>query len=202
MSKQALAAASRQAHQAETTNRATLGFWIYLMTDCMLFAALLATYAVMQTGTAGGPKASELFDLPFALVETLLLLTSSFVCGLAVLALRAGRKQLVLQLLAVVFILGATFVGMEIHEFRVLAAEGANWQRSGFLSAYFTLVGTHGIHIMVGLIWLLALVVQLIRGGLTASVTKRLALFSIFWHFLDVIWIFIFTVVYLWSGRL
>lgn len=131
------------------------------------------------------------------LVETLLLLTSSFTAGLMMLAVHAKRKTIVLVGLAITFILGISFLAMELSEFTHLVNEGNSWSRSGFLSAFFTLVGTHGLHILSGLIWLAVLIVQIVRKGLTNSVTRRLTLFSMFWHFLDVIWIFIFTIVYL-----
>jgi len=124
-------------------------------------------------------------------------LTSSFVCGLAILASRSGNKRAVMTWLAITFLLGAAFVGMELKEFAHLAAEGNSWKRSGFLSAFFTLVGTHGLHISSGLIWMGVLIYQIYRKGLTDPVRRRLALFSLFWHFLDIIWIFIFTIVYL-----
>lgn len=177
-------------------SKTTLGFWIYLMTDCILFAALFATYAVLQGNTYGGPGARELFSLPFVLVETLLLLTSSFTAGVAMLGSQINRK-LTLAALAATFILGAGFLSMELHEFSNLVHEGNSWQRSGFLSAFFTLVGTHGLHIASGLLWAGVLAVQITRKGLTPHVTRRLRLWSMFWHFLDVVWIFIFTFVYL-----
>lgn len=192
----------RQAEHAAAAERTQLGFWIYIMTDCVLFASLFATYAVMRTATNGGPGGADLFSLPYVLVETLLLLTSSFTCGLMILALQAGNRRRVVQLLLATMLLGAVFVGLEISEFYKLAAEGNSWQRSGFLSSYFTLVATHGLHICVGLLWAAVLLVRIIRNGLDGAVVKRLALFSIFWHFLDVVWIFIFSIVYLWSGRL
>jgi cytochrome o ubiquinol oxidase subunit 3 len=170
------------------------------MTDCVLFASLFATYAVMRNATNGGPTGPELFSMPYVLVETLLLLTSSFVCGLAMIALHRGRKHTVLQLLFLTFVLGAAFVGLEVTEFHKLVAEGHSWSASGFLSSYFTLVGTHGLHICIGLLWLVVLAVQIGRKGLGGNVPKRLTMFSMFWHFLDVVWIFIFSVVYLWSG--
>lgn len=175
----------------------SLGFWIYLMTDCILFASLFATYIVLLKSTNGGATGRELFDLPFVLLETMVLLVSSFVCGMMVLAARAGRKQLTLIALVVTFLLGATFLGLELSEFTKLANEGHGWWTSGFLSGFFTLVATHGLHIAVGLLWIGVMVWQLYRRGFTAGVSRRLVLFSLFWHFLDVIWIFIFTVVYL-----
>ena len=175
----------------------TLGFWIYLMTDCVLFAALFATYAVLRGNTFGGPGESELFDLPFVLLETMVLLTSSFTVGMAVLGSTRGfKKQTIFWLLAT-FALGAGFLGLELSEFAHLAAEGNSWQRSGFLSAFFTLVGTHGLHIAVGLLWLGVMIFRLVRFNFKKTDINRLALFGLFWHFLDVIWIFIFTIVYL-----
>lgn len=188
------------AEHAAAANRTVLGFWIYLMTDCVLFASLFATYAVMRGATNGGTSGAALFDMPYVLVETILLLTSSFMCGLAMIALQRRNKRALLQLLFVTFVLGAAFIGMDIAEFQALAAEGHSWTASGFLSSYFTLVGTHGLHIGIGLLWLVILAVQIMRHGLSGSTPKRLTMFSMFWHFLDVIWIFIFSVVYLWSG--
>lgn len=192
---------TKQAEAAVATNRTVVGFWIYLMTDCVLFASLFATYSVMRNMTNGGPGGADLFSLPYVLVETMLLLTSSFTCGLAVIALHRKRQDAMLALLGITFLLGLSFVAMELHEFHNLVLDGNSWRRSGFLSSYFTLVGTHGLHICVGLLWLLVLGWQFIRRGLGGNAVKRLTLFSMFWHFLDLIWIFIFSVVYLWSGR-
>ncbi|MBL8159518.1 cytochrome o ubiquinol oxidase subunit III [Candidatus Saccharibacteria bacterium] len=177
--------------------KVSLGFWIYLMTDCVLFATLFATYAVLQGNTFGGPGAKELFSLPFVLVETLILLTSSFTSGLILVALQARKRQLVLLWLGVTMALGAAFLSMELYEFNELIHEGNSWQRSGFLSAFFTLVGTHGLHIATGLLWAAVLGFMIIRRGLTPMAGKRLILFGLFWHFLDIVWIFIFTFVYL-----
>ncbi|HUS26354.1 MAG TPA: cytochrome o ubiquinol oxidase subunit III [Nevskiaceae bacterium] len=185
------------AEHAQATAKTTFGFWVYLMTDCVLFATLFATYAVLHNNTFGGPDARALFNLPFVLAETMLLLTSSFTCGLGLLAMHQRNKQMVLVLLGVTFLLGATFLGMELHEFSNLASEGNSWRRSGFLSAFFTLVGTHGAHITSGLVWIAVLSVQLWQRGLTVHTTRRLTLFSLFWHFLDIVWICIFTLVYL-----
>lgn len=182
-------------HDAQ--NKTIFGFWVYLMTDCILFASLFAAYAVMHNNTFGGSPARELFSLPYVLAETLILLTSSFTCGLAVLAAHSRNKNNVIKWFAVTFVLGLAFLGMEIHEFTQLVQEGNSWQRSGFLSSFFTLVGTHGLHISVGLLWISVIITQLYRRGLTSSVVRRLTLFSLFWHFLDIIWIFIFTIVYL-----
>lgn len=187
----------RQNEFVEGSAKTTFGFWVYLMTDCVLFAGLFATYAVLHGNTFGGPDAKELFSMPYVLTETLILLTSSYLCGLAMLYARQGKKQLVLALFAATFLLGFVFLGMELHEFRNLVMEGNSWRRSGFLSAYFTLVGTHGLHITVGLIWMGTMIYRLKQSGLTQVNHKRLGLLSLFWHFLDVIWIFIFTIVYL-----
>lgn len=173
------------------------GFWTYIMTDCVLFATLFATYAVLRNNTYGGEGARELFSLPFVLVETMLLLTSSFVCGLAMLAVRRKQLTQTLVLFAITFLLGFSFLVLEIYEFQHLYHEGNSWQRSGFLSAFFTLVGTHGLHITVGLLWILTMMAQVVRRGFTNGVVRRLQLLSLFWHFLDIVWIFIFSMVYL-----
>lgn len=187
------ALAERNEHKATKM----LGFWIYLMTDCILFASLFATYVVLRGNTYGGPGEQELFDMPFVLAETLILLTSSFTCGLAMLAARAGRIKQALMALAATFVLGAGFLGLELTEFSKLVSEGYDWQASAFLSAFFTLVGTHGLHIAVGLLWILVLGWQLVNQGMTEGTSRRLGMFGLFWHFLDIIWIFIFTIVYL-----
>ncbi len=188
---------TEQAELSERRATKTLGFWIYLMTDCILFASLFATYVVLRGSTYGGPGERELFDMPFVLAETLILLTSSFTCGLAILAVRAGRKTYALVGLAITFLLGAAFLSLELIEFTQLVSEGNSWQASAFLSAFFTLVGTHGLHIAVGLLWILVMMWQLLNRGLTAGALRRLGMFGLFWHFLDIIWIFIFTIVYL-----
>ena len=175
----------------------TLGFWVYLMTDCVLFASLFASFAVLRGGTANGPSGAEIFDLNFVLIETMLLLTSSLTSGLALVGLRTGSRRFVGVMLGLTFLLGAAFLGLELHEFSALVGEGNGWQTSAFLSSYFTLVGTHGLHIAVGLLWILVLTYSLFSRGISNQFHKRLALFSMFWHFLDIIWIFIFTIVYL-----
>lgn len=184
----------------ENVAKTTFGFWVYLMTDCILFASLFATYAVLHGNLNGGPDGKELFNLPVVLLETFALLLSSFSCGLCLLAARSRDKRQAMLWLGVTAVLGLCFLGIELNEFHHLAADGNSWQRSGFLSAFFTLVGTHGLHITVGLMWLLVLATNIMRSGLTSLNMRRLALFSIFWHFLDLIWIFIFTVVYLFGG--
>jgi cytochrome o ubiquinol oxidase subunit 3 len=181
--------------------KTVFGFWVYLMTDCVLFATLFATFAVLRGNTYGGPSGAELFSLPFVLIETLILLTSSFTSGLAMLALHRRDTRQILVWLGITFLLGAAFLGMELSEFHKLALEGNSWRRSGFLSAFFTLVGTHGLHIATGLLWLIVLSVQLVKRGIGPTTARRLTLFSMFWHFLDIIWIFIFTFVYLLGAK-
>lgn len=163
----------------------------------MLFASLFATYAVLRNNTFGGPSGADIFEMPFVLAETLILLLSSFVCGIALLAARAGKKRLTLVLFGITFLLGLSFLAMELSEFTKLVSEGYSWQRSGFLSAFFTLVGTHGAHILTGLIWMAVMMVRVAQKGLGPNNLRRLSLLALFWHFLDIIWIFIFTIVYL-----
>ncbi|MEI2266561.1 cytochrome o ubiquinol oxidase subunit III [Erwinia sp. CGal63] len=173
------------------------GFWIYLMSDCIIFATLFATYAVMVNSTAGGPSGKDIFELPFVLVETALLLFSSITYGFAVITMEKGSKSAVLGWLGLTFLFGLGFIGMEIYEFHHLITEGFGPQRSGFLSAFFTLVGTHGLHVTSGLIWMLVLMYQVATKGLTSTNHTRVMCLSMFWHFLDVVWICVFTIVYL-----
>ncbi len=180
-----------------TFQKTTFGFWIYLMTDCVIFASLFATYAVLHNNTAGGASAKELFSLPLVLTETLLLLASSLTAGLALLSARFRRETALYGWMLATFVLGGLFLGIELWEFTKLVAEGNSWQASGFLTSYFTLVGTHGLHIAIGLLWLVVLAFALRSRGITNTFTRRLTLFSLFWHFLDIIWICIFTLVYL-----
>lgn len=186
--------------EAVIQERKMLGFWIYLMTDCVLFAALFATFAVLRNATAGGPGGAELFDMPFVLVETMLLLASSFTIGMALLGAARGFKKQTLVWLFATFILGIAFLTMEISEFQLLIAEGHGPAQSAFLSAYFVLVGTHGLHIAIGLLWMIVLIVRLIQFKFKKTDVNRLALLGLFWHFLDIVWIFIFTFVYLIGG--
>jgi cytochrome o ubiquinol oxidase subunit 3 len=179
------------------SSKTMLGFWIYLMTDCMLFASLFATYAVLHGGTFGNVTSRDIFDMPFVLTETILLLTSSFTCGLAVLAARSRNRRQVVTWFSITFALGAAFLAMELYEFTKLASEGYGWQASAFLSAFFTLVATHGLHITAGLIWIATLMVYVLKKGLNDHAVRKLTLLGMFWHFLDVVWIFIFTMVYL-----
>lgn len=188
---------NRAKEEVAIRQRKSLGFWIYLMTDCLLFATLFATFAVLRTSTFGGPSGAELFDLNFVLAETMILLVSSFTIGLAVLAAARGLKQQTLLWLIATAMLGAIFLGMELWEFSHLINEGNGWQRSAFLSSYFVLVGTHGLHIAVGLLWLIVVTIRLWRFGAKETDLHRLTLLGVFWHFLDIVWIFIFSIVYL-----
>jgi len=190
-------AAQRLNARQEAESKTLFGFWVYLMTDCVLFASLFATFVVLRNNTFGGPAGNELFSLPFVLTETLVLLTSSYTAGLGLLAARRRDKNQVLFWFSVTFLLGLFFLTMELTEFHKLAMEGNSWRRSGFLSAFFTLVGTHGLHITSGLIWMAVMLFKTARSGLSQGVVKRLTMLSMFWHFLDIIWIFIFTIVYL-----
>lgn len=174
-----------------------LGFWLYLMSDAVIFALLFATYAIMQPNTAGGPDAKSLFSLSRTLIETLLLLASSFTFGLASWCAGRADRRAVLAWLGVTAALGLAFLGVELQEFASLVGRGAGPGRSGFLSAFFTLVGTHGAHVAVGLLWIIVMSVQIAARGLTDAVQSRLSRLGMFWHFLDLVWIGIFSVVYL-----
>lgn len=174
-----------------------LGFWIYLMSDCLIFAILFACYAVLGGNFAAGPGPKDLFDLPLVAVNTAMLLFSSITYGFAMLAMQRGSKGQVLGWLAVTGLFGLAFLGIELYEFHHLIHIGATPQRSAFLSAFFTLVGTHGLHVTFGTLWLVTLMVQVGRFGLIAANRRRLMCLSLFWHFLDVIWIGVFTFVYL-----
>ncbi len=186
-----------ETERAKTMEIQAFGFWIYLMTDLVLFSAIFATHAVLAHNYAGGPTGKDLFDLPYTFGETMVLLFSSATCGLAMLSLQNGRKAQVLLWLAVTFFLGLGFIAMEINEFYQMIQNGNGPEKSAFLSAFFTLVGTHGAHVTFGLIWMATMTVQAAGKGLTTPVRSRLVRFSMFWHFLDIIWIGIFTFVYL-----
>ena len=174
-----------------------LGFWLYLMSDCLIFAVLFGVYAVLGRSYAAGPSGADLFDLPLVAVNTALLLFSSITYGFAMIAMQHGRKGHLLAWLAITGLFGLGFLGIELFEFHHLIEEGAGPQRSAFLSSFFTLVGTHGLHVTFGTIWLVTLMVQVQKLGLTPANRRRLMCLSMFWHFLDVVWIGVFTFVYL-----
>jgi cytochrome o ubiquinol oxidase subunit III len=181
----------------DASSMTTLGFWVYLMSDCLIFAVLFATFGVLVGNTANGPAGHEIFKLPYVAGETLLLLLSSFTFGAGMLSARAGKRNALMGWLVVTLLLGASFVGMELHEFAALIHDGAGPDVSAFLSAYFTLVGTHGLHVSLGIVWLCVMLHQIGKYGLDDVVMRRLSCLSLFWHFLDLIWICVFTFVYL-----
>lgn len=174
-----------------------LGFWIYLMSDCLIFAMLFATYAVLGGNYAAGPSPKDLFDLKLVALNTTMLLLSSITYGFAMLAMVKDKVKEVQIWLLITGLFGLAFLGIELFEFHHMIHEGATPQRSAFLSAFFTLVGTHGLHVTFGIIWLVTLMVQVSRKGLITANKRRLSCLSMFWHFLDVIWIGVFTFVYL-----
>ena len=183
-------------HEQHESNN-VFGFWIYIMSDCALFAAIFATYIVLQNNTFGGPSAKELFSMPYVLGETMLLLTSSFTYGIAMLAAyKKNLKQVFIWLFATLF-LGICFMIMEVNEFAHLINTGNAWNANAYMSAFFTLVGTHGLHVSLGLIWLVILLIQLKQHKLTPVTIIKLTCLGLFWHFLDIVWVFVFTMVYL-----
>lgn len=186
-------------HHEQAGDKHIFGFWLYLLTDLIMFAVLFACFAVLRQSTFGGPSGAELFKLPFVLIETLLLLTSSFTCGIAVLYAKQLNKKQVIIWLSVTFLLGASFLAMESYEMAELIGHGYGPGLNAFLSSFFTLVGTHGIHIASGLLWILIMVIMLWQKGFTKNIVNKLARFALFWHFLDLVWIFIFTIVYLYA---
>ncbi|ODC03528.1 cytochrome o ubiquinol oxidase subunit III [Terasakiispira papahanaumokuakeensis] len=185
-------------HEHHDTGATTVfGFWIYLMSDLLIFGTLFATYAVLIPGVAGGPSGKDIFELPFVLWETALLLLSSFTYGMCVLAMNSGRVGQMKSWLLITFLLGAGFIGMELYEFHHLIVEGFGPDRSAFLSGFFALVGTHGLHVTFGLIWILVMLIQLSQKGITPVTRRRVLCLSLFWHFLDIVWICVFSFVYL-----
>ncbi len=180
----------------EVNETKVFGFWIYLMTDLIIFAVLFACFIVLHGNTFGGPTAKELFHLPSVLAETLILLTSSFTCSLAMLAVHRHVKNWAIIWFIITFLLGVSFLCIEISEFVDLVSRGASWQHSAFLSSFFTLVGTHGLHISIGLLWMVVMMFRIVLRPLGEHSISRIFRMSLFWHFLDFVWIFIFTVVY------
>lgn len=176
------------------------GFWVYILTDCLLFATLFAAFAVLRDSTYTGPTLGSLVSLPYVLAETMLLLASSFTYGLAMISMYRDKSRQVFAWLLLTFVLGLGFVVMEVNEFVHLVMEGHTWQTSASLSAFFTLVGTHGLHVTIGLIWMALMMFQVTKHGITKPNKRRLTYLGLFWHFLDIVWIFVFTVVYLMGG--
>jgi cytochrome o ubiquinol oxidase subunit III len=173
------------------------GFWIFLLSDIIMFSAFFATYAVLVHNTAGGPSGHDLFDLDNTAIETACLLLSSFTCGLASISARARRASWYYLAMAATFVLGASFIGLEAHEFAGLVAQGDGPTRSAFLTAFFTLVGCHGCHVSAGLLWLLTMMAQAFAKGFRPDIQRRILCFALFWHTLDIIWVALFSVVYL-----
>jgi len=184
-------------HEEEANDRTLFGFWVYLMTDLLMFSVLFACYAVLHGNINGGESGRQLFEMPLALAETLILLTSSFTCGIGMFMARQGKKTQTLFWFAITFILGLAFLTFEVREFAKFIGEGHSLHGSAFLSSFFVLVGTHGLHITSGLLWMGTTMAYTVRRGLTTHIVRKLSLLSLFWHFLDIVWIFIFTIVYL-----
>jgi cytochrome o ubiquinol oxidase subunit 3 len=182
---------------AKAYDKVMFGFWVYLMTDLLVFSVLFATFSVLRNNTYGGPSDRELFSMPVALAETLILLTSSFTAGVGMLAAHQGNKKQVLTWFGITFVLGLSFLGLELSEFAKFIHDGHTWHSSASLSSFFVLVGTHGLHITCGLLWMGTTLVFILKRGLNSHMVQKLAFLSLFWHFLDIVWIFIFTVVYL-----
>lgn len=186
-------------HEEAATDRILFGFWVYLMTDLLMFAVLFAIYAVLRDNTLGGASGRDVFSLHLALAETLILLTSSFTSGVGMLAARRGNKRQVLGWFGLTFILGLSFLVLEMREFTELIHAGHTVSTNAFFSSFFSLVGTHGLHIFSGLLWMAVTLFYINKRGLNRNMVRKLAQLSLFWHFLDIVWIFIFTFVYLRS---
>jgi cytochrome o ubiquinol oxidase subunit 3 len=182
---------------ASTRVVVSYGFWLFLLSDIVIFSGLFAAYAVLSQRTAGGPTGAQLFDLRHVFIETACLLFSSFTCGLCMIAMERRSQQMLYLWSAVTFVLGASFIGLELSEFLSMFSHGVNPTRSAFLSAFFALVGTHGLHVTVGLCWLAIMMAQVATLGLRPKIQRRLVCFSLFWHALDLVWIGVFTIVYL-----
>jgi cytochrome o ubiquinol oxidase subunit 3 len=176
---------------------AGFGFWVFLLSDIVMFSALFAAYAVLVHATAGGPIGAQLFNQVSVAIETACLLLSSYTCGMMSLAVSARRRADIYMFALITFLLGGAFLYIEVHEFADMIARGATPQRSAFLSAFFTLVGCHGLHVAAGLIWLTVMMAQVATRGFRPTVDRRLLCFALFWHALDIIWVWLFTAVYL-----
>lgn len=184
-------------HEHHSENGTLLGFWMYLMSDCLIFACLFAVYGVLGRSYAGGPSGADVFELPLVALNTSMLLLSSITYGFGILEMQRNRLRPMLVWLGITGLFGLAFLSLEMYEFLHLIHEGNGPQRSAFLSSFFTLVGTHGLHVTFGIVWLITLMVQTGKLGLTTENKRRLMCLSMFWHFLDVVWIGVFTFVYL-----
>ncbi|WP_438448019.1 cytochrome aa3 quinol oxidase subunit III [Gorillibacterium sp. sgz5001074] len=184
-------------YRTEQSKMNILGFWIFLGAEIVLFATLFSVYSVLHNRYAGGPTQADMFEIGGVMAQTLLLLTSSFTCGIAILEMRNNNLKRLLVWMAVTLVLGAGFLFMEISEFRHYVHMGATMQTSGYLSAFFVLLGTHGLHVTMGIGWAVLIIIQLLKRGLTPVTARKTFIISLYWHFLDVVWIFIFTFVYL-----
>ncbi|GGH37578.1 cytochrome aa3 quinol oxidase subunit III [Paenibacillus segetis] len=184
-------------YQSEENSNRILGFWLFLGAEIVLFSTLFAVYLTLWTRTGNGPDAKEIFELGPVLIETFVLLTSSFTCGLAIHSMRLGLKKPAMVFFSITLLLGLVFLGVEITEFVTYVNEGATLQTSAFLSSLFVLLGTHGLHVFMGLLWGGGLMLQIRREGFTLETSNKSFIFSLYWHFLDVVWIFIFSFVYL-----
>lgn len=183
-------------------SRTTFGFWVYLMSDFILFGALFAAYVVLSNSTFGGPSAKDLFHLPFTLVQTLLLIFGSFTAGLAGASAHRQQKNRTLLFFGLTFLLGSAFMGMELNEFSRFSSAGNGWDQSAFLSAYFTLIATHGLHVLFGLLWIIVLLIPVcLEKEISQASVRRLTCLRMFWQFVNVIWVFIFSFVYLMGVR-
>ncbi|OGO93348.1 MAG: cytochrome o ubiquinol oxidase subunit III [Coxiella sp. RIFCSPHIGHO2_12_FULL_42_15] len=186
-------------HNADATD--VFGFWLYIMTDCILFASLFTTYLVLHHPGAVGPTLKQHINLPYVLGETFFLLASNFTFCLAIFGINKNKLGVVIGWLILTFILGAGFVVMEVTEFFHLNAEGYSWQVSAAASAFFTLVGTHGLHVSFGLLWILIMIIQLPIFKITKHTARRMVYLGLFWNFLDIVWIFLFSIVYLMGAK-
>jgi cytochrome o ubiquinol oxidase subunit 3 len=182
-------------HNADSTD--LFGFWLYIMSDCILFASLFATFIVLQSNHAFSLNLHQLISLPYVLCETIFLLVSNFTFGLAVLSMYKNRNGWLRFFLVLTFIFGACFVGLEIHEFIDFYSQGYNFHISGAASSFYALVGTHGFHVSMGLIWIATMIFQFSKFGICGQTKRRLTMLGLFWNFLDIVWIFVFTIVYL-----
>lgn len=188
---------SQHSHHHSADDADLFGFWLYILSDCILFATLFACYVMYNTGAMSSSDLHELISLPYVFGETIVLLLSSLTYGMAMLSLYARKLPALVCWLLLTMVCGAIFIGMELNEFIQLHHEGHGWQTSASMSAFYTLVGTHGLHVLIGLIWMSVLLVQIKVFNLTAIMAKRLTYLALFWTFLDIIWIFVYTIVYL-----